>query len=279
MTAEGNHLDGGINAPEQRTYIWLGSGFASTFPDRTASRDADFFLPHLKPGMRVLDCGCGPGSITIGLAEAVTPGEVVGIDMQADEIVRARALAREQRVENLRFEVASIYKLPFGDGCFDAIFAHGVLMHLHDPVRALHEMRRVLDPSGIVGIRDFEVVRIRTPSTPLLERVEDLWRRGIEHRGVNPRFARHQRQALVQAGFVRSEAMVNVGYGGTTEATRRSAVQAVADFRHAVVPIALEQGWATQEELTSLCLEIVTWGERPDALVYGCGYSSLARCN
>jgi len=41
---------------------------------RTAERDVAYLLPHLKPGMRVLDIGCGPGSISIGLAGAVDPG-------------------------------------------------------------------------------------------------------------------------------------------------------------------------------------------------------------
>ena len=40
-----------------------------------------FLLPHLKPGMRVLDCGCGPGSITADVAEFVAPGEVIGVDI------------------------------------------------------------------------------------------------------------------------------------------------------------------------------------------------------
>src|SRR5215510_14745958 len=46
---------------------------------RTAARRASFFLPYLRAGMHVLDCGCGPGSITIGLADVVPPREVVGI--------------------------------------------------------------------------------------------------------------------------------------------------------------------------------------------------------
>jgi 2-polyprenyl-3-methyl-5-hydroxy-6-metoxy-1,4-benzoquinol methylase len=49
---------------------------------RSAEDSARFFLPYLRAGMRVLDCGCGPGSITVGLAQAVTPGEVVGIDVE-----------------------------------------------------------------------------------------------------------------------------------------------------------------------------------------------------
>ena len=274
--AEDNQADYGINAPESRTYIWRGSTFASTFPDRTAARDAHFCLPHLRPSMRVLDCGCGPGSITVGLADAVRPGEVVGIDMQAAEIARARALAGNLTVENVRFEVASVYQLPFDDASFDAVFAHGVLMHLHDPVRALREMRRVLRPAGIVGIRDFELVGVKTPSTPVLERIDELWRRTLEHRGINPVFARHQRWALCQAGFARTEALVDIRYAGSAEGTQRAAAQMLDRFQHALVPTALEQGWITEGEGAALCAELLAWGERPDALAYGCGSSALA---
>ena len=56
--------------------------FESELALRTAAKEGAFFLRFLRPGMRVLDLGCGPGSITLGLAEAVAPGEVVGIDFQ-----------------------------------------------------------------------------------------------------------------------------------------------------------------------------------------------------
>jgi ubiquinone/menaquinone biosynthesis C-methylase UbiE len=121
---------------------------------RTAAQEAAFFLPHLRPGMRVLDVGCGPGSITVGLAEVVAPGEVVGIDVQQSQVERARDLAVERGVANVRFEVGDVYRLPFLDHSFDAVFAHTVLMHLQEPVRALAEARRVLRPGGITGVRD-----------------------------------------------------------------------------------------------------------------------------
>src|SRR6478672_5437242 len=53
---------------------------------RTADEAAAFLLPHLRPGMRLLDVGCGPGSITRGLAAAVAPAEAVGIDPDAAAI-------------------------------------------------------------------------------------------------------------------------------------------------------------------------------------------------
>ena len=49
---------------------------------RNAGSQAAFLLPHLRTGTRVLDVGCGPRSITVGLAEAVAPGEVVGLDIE-----------------------------------------------------------------------------------------------------------------------------------------------------------------------------------------------------
>jgi len=137
------------STPTAATYTQRGNtAFEAEMATRTASRAAAFFLPYLRPGMQLLDVGCGPGAITLGLAQTVAPGEVVGVDIQASQVDRARALAAERRITNARFEVADINRLPFPDGSFDAVFAHTVLMHLREPVRALEEMRRVLRPGG-----------------------------------------------------------------------------------------------------------------------------------
>jgi ubiquinone/menaquinone biosynthesis C-methylase UbiE len=94
--------------------------------------------------MQVLDCGCGPGSITVDVAQRIAPGTVVGIDVDAVQVEQARRLAGERGIANARFEVGSVYELPFPDASFDAAFANNVLNHLGDPLRALLEMRRVL---------------------------------------------------------------------------------------------------------------------------------------
>ena len=59
---------------------------------RTAAKEAGFLLPHLCPGMRLLDCGCGPGGISVGLAEAVAPGQVVGVDIEPSQLKPAQPL-------------------------------------------------------------------------------------------------------------------------------------------------------------------------------------------
>jgi ubiquinone/menaquinone biosynthesis C-methylase UbiE len=89
--------------------------FETLIATRTAAREAAFFLPHLRPGMCLLDVGCGPGSITLGLADAVVTGELVGIDMQQSQVQQARHRAVERGVANVRFEVGDAYRLPFPD--------------------------------------------------------------------------------------------------------------------------------------------------------------------
>src|SRR4026208_1659943 len=92
-------------------------GFMSRGP---AASHAAFFLPHLKSGMRLLDCGCGPGAITVGLAERVQPAAVVGVELgeEQQEQARDRAQAAKARVT---FHAASVYELPFPDADFEAV--------------------------------------------------------------------------------------------------------------------------------------------------------------
>ena len=161
---------------------------------RTTAKDAALFVPYLRPGMQVLDVGSGPGSITVGLAEAVAPGEVVGMDMQQLQVERASVLAAERGVRNARFEVGDAYRLPFPDGSFDAAFANAVIFHLNEPVRALAEMRRVLRPRGIAAVNDPDFVTVLfTPATPLLEQWLALVIRVLQHNGGDPFWARHLR--------------------------------------------------------------------------------------
>jgi ubiquinone/menaquinone biosynthesis C-methylase UbiE len=121
---------------------------------RTADRQAGWFLPHLRPGMALLDCGCGSGSITVGLAAAVNPGRAVGVDVSAVEIERARARGAEAGIANVEFAVGDIHRFDFADETLAAVFSHNVLEHLREPAVALREMRWVLKPGGAVGIRD-----------------------------------------------------------------------------------------------------------------------------
>ena len=73
--------------------------------ERTAAKHAAFFTPFLQRGMRLLDCGCGPGTITIDLAKLVSPGQVFGIDLEPGQVRCAQDRAR-QKQSKASFEVA-----------------------------------------------------------------------------------------------------------------------------------------------------------------------------
>ncbi len=259
------------SAPASEVYSQRDNpAFEAWMAARTAAQEAAFFLPYLRPGMQVLDMGCGPGAITLGLAEAVAPGTVIGIDLQPTQVGFARALAAERRVANVRFAVGNGYQLSFPDHSFDAVFAHGVLMHLREPVRALAEMRRVLGPGGIVGVRDPDLeAGFLTPVTPLLEQERALRIRVRQHNiGGDPFLGRHHRRLLLEAGFVRAEASASVVSAGSLEETRRRAAW-FKDQLRGLARTALAEGWVNQATVDAMLAEIDAWAERPDAFSAG----------
>lgn len=118
----------------------------------TAETHAGFFLTELQPGERLLDAGCGPGTITVGLARKVAPGQVIGIDVEESQFEGARKQAQREGL-NLEFRKASVYELPFEDASFDAVFSHGLIESLSDPGAAIAQLRRILKPGGLIGVR------------------------------------------------------------------------------------------------------------------------------
>jgi SAM-dependent methyltransferase len=122
---------------------------------RTAENSAPHLLPSLRPGLDLLDVGCGPGTITVDLARRVAPGRVVGIDVAEAPLAEARELAASEQVE-VTFAVGDAYRLEADDDSFDVVHAHQVLHHLSDPVAALREMARVCRPGGVIALREVD---------------------------------------------------------------------------------------------------------------------------
>lgn len=143
------------------------TGASNFMARRTAAIHAAFLLPHLPASARVLDCGCGPGSISCDLAQRVSAGHVTGLDCESSQLELARQRAAELRLDNTTFAGGSVYQLPFADGSFDIVFAHALFEHLATPDLALREIRRVLRPGGLAAIRspDWGGV-IVVPETP-----------------------------------------------------------------------------------------------------------------
>lgn len=176
-----------------------GRDAVSMMSARTAAERATFAQPLFTPGMWVVDLGCGPGSITLGLA---AESRVAGVDVDAGQIAMARDIARRSGRSTVDFLVASAYDLPFASGTVDVAFSHALFEHLSRPLDALAELRRVLRPGGRLALStsDWSKARLRpkTANVDAALRGHYLLRRQA---GGNPFAGRVIADQCVTAGF------------------------------------------------------------------------------
>ncbi len=241
---------------------------------RTAEEAAAFLLPHLEPGMRILDLGCGPGTITVGLARYVAPADVVGVDRSDEVLTRARAHAAAQHMDRVRFVTASVYDLPFADSRFDVVYAHQLLQHLAEPVTALVEAHRVLRPGGYLAVRDGDFGTFtHHPHQPLLDRWLAVYTAVARSNGGEPEAGRRLLEWVTAAGFVRAHATTSSWVFADPES--RAAWAALWAGR-IVVPHfadrAVELAITTRDELGEIGAAFTTWAGDPVgwfALIHG----------
>jgi len=241
---------------------------------RSAETHAAFFLPHLRAGMRLLDCGCGPGTITRGLAARVAPGEAVGVDLEASQLELARK--EPNSPPNLRYVQAGVYELPFPDGHFDAVFAHALFEHIAEPVRAAREIRRVLKPGGVAGLcsPDWSGFIFAPPDADL-ESAAMLFRRIQESHGGNTIAGRCLGRWLLEAGFA------DVKLSARYECPEDLAV--MGDFLHDRLERApreddiFKQRWTDAASLDRMLQAIRTWEKRPDGMFALAWVHAMAR--
>ncbi len=214
--------------------------------------------------MSLLDCGCGTGTITVGLAEIVTPAKAVGIDVSDAAIQQAN----RRETGNLRFEQASIHELPFDDDSFDAVFSHATLAMLKRPNEAVSEMKRVLKSGGVLGVRDSDDDGcIWEPEDGPMARWYELFEGVNFADGGDPRIGRKLKRLVSDAGFERLTIGGEYQVHGTNEEIR-----SFSDFAQALIgpdmagPRIVEVGLAGKEELGELQTSIAKWAQDPGAL-------------
>lgn len=258
------------DSDNRETYSHRGSTSATdVMAGRTANEHAAFLLPHLQQGMRLLDAGCGPGTITLGLAKKVTPGEVVGIDQGPEQIEAAKQHATQQQAKQVRFEVADICALPFPDNSFDAAYCNAVLAHLQHPEQAVRELYRVLKPGGVVGIRNSaNQWHLVAPPSPLILRGMELYMKLVKANGGSPYIGQMQHTLLREAGFVRRVVTASFDCNADPIQNRTSGQAAAVQILEASFGGKMvELGLATWEELQQIGDAWRAWGEHPDSFM------------
>jgi ubiquinone/menaquinone biosynthesis C-methylase UbiE len=259
------------NPAQQDAYMhdYGGALTQQVITGRTARIHGAFVLPYLRAGMDVLDCGCGPGSITVGLAEAVAPGSVTGIDLEEGQLAKARETASGLGLANVTFKTADARRLPFDDGQFDAVFSHAMLEHLPDPVSVLAEMRRVLRPGGLAAVRCIDLGgTVIAPDDGTLAAGHELWRKYRRHCGGDPFMGRRLRALLREAGFARTEGRASSETWATPELARSISSVMTDEFTGPkIAEAAIENSWADKAELEGIARALDDWGAHPDAFM------------
>ncbi len=246
---------------------------------REAQSVMGFFISHLKPGMSVLDCGCGPGTITQGIAQIVAPGKVVGCDLEPSMVERAAALAEGANLENLSFQVGNILDLPFEDDTFDAVMSCAVTEHLSEPVKAMSELGRVVKPGGVVGItRTDWSAHLISPPCDAIGRFFELFEHGFNLQGGTMNGGKDLPRMLGEAGLSVVDVLVTCSGAYVPEAGNPMVSGWVEWIEN--LPLfdrVIEDGLTDRAELDAMCAEMREWAAQPGTVAATGGVRAVAR--
>lgn len=245
---------------------------------RTAANSAAYLLPHLRPGMRLLDVGSGPGTITADLAEIVGPETTTALEATPEAIALTRDELARRGLSAVRTTVGDVHGLDFEDGAFDVVHAHQVLQHVADPVAALREMARVTTPGGVVAARDSDYGMFTWyPAVPALDDWNALYHRLARASGGEPDAGRHYRAWANAAGLT--------GFTVTSTTWCYADPETVAWWSGMWQDRCLNSAFSAdaaavgigRDELQRLADGWRTWGASPDALIAIPSMELLAR--
>jgi SAM-dependent methyltransferase len=218
-----------------------------------------FLLPHLRPGMRLLDLGCGPGSITAGLGVDAIGVDISPVAIDAVPVVAADAAA-----------------LPFAAGSFDALYANAVLQHVADPLAVLTEARRVARPGAVIGVGDADWDGVLShPHDPAIDRGHAI-QEALRPAG-DVRVGRELRGLLAAAGFERCEASATGHAEGSAEAVGRVAWFESSWFSAPeVVAHVADLGLSDPAEMAAIADAWSRWAAHPGAFLARFWITALA---
>ncbi|SJX64565.1 uncharacterized protein SRS1_15382 [Sporisorium reilianum f. sp. reilianum] len=256
---------------------------------RTAETSAAFLLPHIKPDAKILDIGCGPGTITTSFAKYVPEGSIVGTDYSAEVVAEAqkrlkqlmeeaKSDAERKAAQRCSFQQASVFELPYADDTFDVVYCHQMLLHLPEPVKALKEMRRVCKRGGLVAAREADFSStVMYPETETFKLWLDTSTAIYRSIGAEPDAGRRLVSWAIDAGYPAGAEHItfsssNQAYGGQPNAKFWGQMWSERIAAESWKKQALETGKVTEEQIDQMAQDYVKWGDMPDGVfVMICG--------
>lgn len=237
------------------------------YASRTAAQQAAFVLPYLHPGMNLLDIGCGPGTITTGLARVVAPGSVIGIDLDSKHIEEAKSLAAEQSVTNINFQQGDALSLSFEDDTFDAVFENNVFTHLNrKSPKAAGEIFRIVKPGGFFAARDADVDYVVWGNiNNAIKQIDLLFKAWHKSRGSDITLGKRLPSILREAGFINTIKSVSADTKGSPESTRSHAKITASLLDGPFGRDIVNKMWTNKSTVEDLKKSINEWGEHPDS--------------
>lgn len=227
---------------------------------RTLANGHPTLLDWLRPGVSVLDVGCGPGTLTAEIARRVRPGAVVGMDTSPAMIRAAEAATSEP---NLAFYVGDIATSEW-DAEFDLAVATRTLQWVRDPARAIARMARAVDVGGRVIVRDYDHGRTRWSGAPegwlRFHAAFLAWR---ERLGLDNAIGEHAAALLGAARLVDVDVTPHDtrAVSGTAEFFRVAGLWRVLADTHG--PKMAAAGFATDDECRTAIDAYTRWMQRP----------------
>jgi ubiquinone/menaquinone biosynthesis C-methylase UbiE len=199
----------------------------------------------VRPGMRVLDVGCGPGDVSFLAARLVgSAGAVLGVDAAAEIIEVARARAAEQGLSWVRFEQTTIADIAL-DEPVDAVVGRLILMHLPDPVSALRQLAALVRPGGVIAFCETDIGAVRSvPETPQFRAVTEGITSSFRAVGLDPEFGTTLHGLFQRAGLPAPQLMLAAPIGGSNDPDIFAYAMEVWRL---MLPVAEQQGLVTDD--------------------------------
>ncbi|KAI5365372.1 putative Methyltransferase domain-containing protein [Septoria linicola] len=244
-------------------------------------------LDALPPSAVVCEVGCGPGGITLDIAQRYPHLTVLGIDIDTKSIEQAQDAATKADVTNLSYAAGDAVKLnevaslpgfeALNSGC-DLVYSHAAIMHTSDQVESMRQMRLAAKPGGTVSLKEGDSgLFFAYPDIPGMKKMLEVFPRLGAAKGADTCLGRKLLSHALAVGYTRDEVTLTDITAVTASApvARAGLAKGIGDIFANVgnKPASMEATGVSAEDITFIRQGLEEWSNCPDGI---CSFPSLA---